>query len=104
MAADGTQFSWRWNGATISQNLGVIREMSGETKKQLVQEVAELKRAEGTLRDSEEMHRSIIETASEGYIETDAEARLIEVNDSFCAMLGYQRQELLGKSFFSLSG
>ncbi len=28
MAAEGMQFSWRWNGGTISLNLGVIWEMS----------------------------------------------------------------------------
>ena len=27
-AAEGMQFSWRWNGGTISPNLGVIWEMS----------------------------------------------------------------------------
>ncbi len=30
MAAEGMQFSWRWNGGTISPNLGVIWEMSVE--------------------------------------------------------------------------
>ncbi len=28
MAAEGMQFPWRWNGGTISLNLGVIWEMS----------------------------------------------------------------------------
>jgi hypothetical protein len=28
MAAEGMQFSWRWNGDTISMNLEVIWEMS----------------------------------------------------------------------------
>ena len=28
MIAEGMQFSWRWNGGTISLNLGVIWEMS----------------------------------------------------------------------------
>ncbi len=28
MAAEGMQFSWWWNGGTISPNLGVIWEMS----------------------------------------------------------------------------
>ena len=27
-AAEGMQFPWRWNGGTISPNLGVIWEMS----------------------------------------------------------------------------
>ncbi len=31
MAAEGMQFSWRWNGVTISLNLGVIWGMSVPT-------------------------------------------------------------------------
>jgi hypothetical protein len=31
MAAEGMQFSWRWNGGTISLNLGVMWEMSAST-------------------------------------------------------------------------
>ncbi len=31
MAAEGMQFSWRWNGGTNSLNLGVIWEMSDKT-------------------------------------------------------------------------
>ncbi len=30
MAAEGMQFSWRWNGGKIFLNLRVIWEMSGE--------------------------------------------------------------------------
>ena len=31
MAAEGMEFSWRWNGVTISLDLGVIWEMSVST-------------------------------------------------------------------------
>ena len=30
MAAEGMEFSWRWNGGAIFLNLGVIWEMSGK--------------------------------------------------------------------------
>jgi hypothetical protein len=30
IAAEGMQFSWRWNGGTIPLNLGVIWEMSAK--------------------------------------------------------------------------
>ena len=39
MAAEGMQFSWRWNDGTMSPNLGVIWEMSG---KQAAHEIAEV--------------------------------------------------------------
>ncbi len=34
MAAEGMPLPWRWNGSTISLNLGVIWEMSGEAEKE----------------------------------------------------------------------
>ncbi len=34
MAAEGMQFPWRWNGGTISLNLGVIWEMSAQCRPQ----------------------------------------------------------------------
>ena len=33
IAAEGMQFSWRWNGGTIPLNLGVIWEMSDKLSK-----------------------------------------------------------------------
>ncbi len=38
MASEGMQFSWRWNGGTISLNLGVIWEMSVDAVQQRLDE------------------------------------------------------------------
>ncbi|MEI6494036.1 MAG: PAS domain S-box protein, partial [Verrucomicrobiota bacterium] len=42
-----------------------------------------------------ERHRDIIQTATEGYCLADMHGRIQEVNEAFCAMLGYTEQELL---------
>ncbi|MEE8636725.1 MAG: PAS domain S-box protein, partial [Dehalococcoidia bacterium] len=43
-------------------------------------------------------HQAILETALDGFLIADLEARLLEVNDSYCKMVGYTREELLTKS------
>jgi PAS domain S-box-containing protein len=50
---------------------------------------------ERKLQDSEERHRTIIETAMDGFRLVDLEGNLHEVNDTYCQMIGYSRQELL---------
>ncbi len=44
---------------------------------------------------SEEKHLSILLTAIDGFWFTDAEGHLLEVNETYCHMSGYSKQELL---------
>ena len=57
--------------------------------------ITDRKRAEEALRASEERHRTIIETAMDGFWQVDTEGRLLEVNETYCRMSGYSMQELL---------
>jgi PAS domain S-box-containing protein len=52
-------------------------------------------RAERAIQKSEERHRSIIQTAMDGYWLTNLRGYLQEVNDSYCRMSGYSMDELL---------
>src|SRR5262249_49753565 len=63
----------------------------------LVQDVTEQKRAERALRDSEERFRRIVEIAVEGIWIIDATAKTTFVNDRIAAILGYSRDEMLGR-------
>lgn len=51
--------------------------------------ITPLKEAQEQLVKSEEKYRSLIEQASDGIAITDAEGRFLEVNESFCKLLGY---------------
>ncbi len=61
----------------------------------VTRDITERKRAEEALRASEERHRTILQTALDGFWITDMQGRLLEVNESYCRMSGYTTQELL---------
>jgi PAS domain S-box-containing protein len=52
-------------------------------------------RHEKDLIASEELHRTILQTAMDGIWRMDMQGLLIEVNDAYCRMSGYSREELL---------
>jgi len=52
------------------------------------------------LRESEAKYRRILETTSEGYWLLNSENKIMEVNKSFCKMLGCNQDEMLGKTPF----
>jgi diguanylate cyclase (GGDEF)-like protein/PAS domain S-box-containing protein len=51
--------------------------------------------ASEALRQSEERHRTILQTAQDGFWLADARGQLLEVNQTYCRMSGYSEQELL---------
>ncbi|MBE0625571.1 MAG: PAS domain S-box protein [Burkholderiales bacterium] len=55
----------------------------------------ERRRASQELRESEERHRTILQTAMDGFWLADTQGRLLDVNEAYCRMSGYGRQELL---------
>jgi PAS domain S-box-containing protein len=64
----------------------------------LEEEIIERKRAEEALRKSGVWHRTILRTAMDGIWLVDLQGRLLEVNDAYCRMSGYNEQELLTMS------
>jgi PAS domain S-box-containing protein len=59
-------------------------------------DVTERIRIEDALRESEEKYRTIIANMEEGYYEVDLAGNLTFFNDSFCKMVRYPREELMG--------
>ena len=61
-------------------------------------DITERKLAEEKVRKSEEKFRRIVETAGEGFILMDENMAIVDVNDTYCRLLGYTREEVLGKT------
>lgn len=58
-------------------------------------DITERKEAERRMLESRELHRSIIQTAMDGFWIVDTLGRLIEVNEAYCRMSGFTERELL---------
>src|SRR5882757_3752407 len=56
------------------------------------------KQAEEALRESEERFRGTFENAAVGIVHNDPAGRFLRVNEKFCAIVGYSREELLQKT------
>jgi two-component system sensor histidine kinase/response regulator len=65
----------------------------------IIQDISERKHAEAALRESEERFRGTFENAAVGIGHLSSEGRWIRVNQRLCAITGYTREELLGRTF-----
>ena len=65
-------------------------------------DITRRKLAEEALRKSEEKYRNVVETALEAVWFLDGEFKTTEVNDVAVQMLGYGREELIGRPFIDL--
>ncbi|MFA6289919.1 MAG: response regulator [Opitutaceae bacterium] len=69
----------------------------------LQQDIAERKRAEENLRESEERFRGTFEQAAVGIAHVDVDGKFLRVNDKLCEITGYPREELLKLTFTDLT-
>lgn len=65
-------------------------------------DITERKRGQEALRLSEGRFGAIAEQTTVGVVQTTLEGRISFVNRSYCAMLGYDEKELLGRDLISL--
>lgn len=55
--------------------------------------------AEQKIKESELKYRTILESMKEGYFELDLKGNYTYVNKSYCDIIGYNREELMGQNF-----
>lgn len=91
----------RW----VQDQTSVVRDELGNKiyNQGLLVDITRSKLAEEKLRKSEEKFRRIVETAGEGFILMDENFKIIEVNEAYCKMLGFSREEIMGKTPFDLA-
>jgi PAS domain S-box-containing protein len=65
----------------------------------VAKDITESKQMEEALRESEEKHRTLIETAQDGICSVDLKGSFLFANERFCLMMGYPKDELLGKNW-----
>ncbi len=81
---DGTQ-------VPIEVTSAYTKYLGGTANVVYIRDITERKQAEAK-------HQAIIKTAVDGFWITDLAGRLLEVNDSYCEMVGYTHEELLEMS------
>jgi PAS domain S-box-containing protein len=65
----------------------------------LARDVSERQAAQARLVESEQRFRSLFEQAPVAYQSLDIEGRFLDANPALCELLGYTREELLGRGF-----
>ena len=91
----------RW----VEDQTSVVRDDKGNKifNQGLLVDITSRKLAEDAVRKSEEKFRRIVETAGEGFILMDERFKIIDVNDAYCNLLGYAREEIIGKTPIDLA-
>jgi len=65
-------------------------------------DITDHKLAEKNLKRNETRYHSIIQNSLEGFWIVDLKGQFIDINDSYCKMIGYTREELLKMSIFDV--
>src|SRR5205823_10803906 len=91
--SDGVYRWFKTRGTPIRDSEGGIFKWFGTCT-----DITDLRQTEEALRASEERFRGTFENAAVGIAHRDATGRFLRVNEKFCAIVGYSREELLQKN------
>ena len=83
----------------LTQNYNAMVAHLQATMGRLHTEIAERKRAEASLRASEQRYRSLFEQSNDAVFIVDLEGNQLDVNQRAVDMLGYSREALIGMNF-----
>ena len=94
---DGTPILVRIRGRFVRNGAGQVTRLEG-----FLEDISATARGRRDLEASEKRFHSLVESLQEGVWEVDQDTRYTYVSPSFCTMLGYSRDELLGLTPFQL--
>ncbi len=96
-----TKHGWRWlawaDKAVLDERNDVIAIVG------VGRDITDKKQADEALRAAEKRYRTLVETAQEGIGIVDTKENLVFINQAFAYLLGYKRDELLGKNLQEIS-
>ena len=85
----------------IYEMVSVIAEdLTPKTLRGFMIDITERKKVESDKREAEERYRTLIEHSYDIIIETNVNGTFLYINPTFCDVLGYEPDELLGRSIF----
>ncbi len=97
---------WTWlrkDGSNLAVSVAVTSIRNGGVDVSgylcIAEDVTDRRAAETKLRESELRFRGLFENTPVAYLSLDITGRYIDVNQQLCDMLGYSRNELIGRSF-----
>ena len=90
---DGSQFWGRINFALVRDKQGQPQYIVG-----MIEDINEEKKSQQTLAESEARFRAMFENSAVGMGLMSLDRVVVDANPAICAMLGYERDELIGQS------
>ena len=98
----GKKVQWEWHDLKTGRTYDIFdAPLVGPDgtlcKLQIIRDISGRKRAEKALRQSEKRYRLLVETMNEGMGVQNEYGKWIYVNDRFSGMLGYSRDEMIGR-------
>lgn len=97
---EGTPHRWESYFAETNQTLSMTSAAFGEYFFSSGLDITERRQAEQTLQESEERYRSLVEMTFDGVWEVDTQGRYTYASPRMSTMLGYQPDEVLGRTPF----
>jgi PAS domain S-box-containing protein len=98
----GKTIHWEWHSSRTGGTYDLIDTPllgpdGGLCKLQIIRDMSGRKRAEQALRQSEKRYRMLVETMNDGLGVQNEHGTWVYVNDRLCEMLGYSRDEMIGR-------
>ncbi|MFA4876410.1 MAG: PAS domain S-box protein [Methanoregula sp.] len=92
VSKNGTRKTLLWNTRGLPDSKGVIGNFIA-----IGVDISDREKVEQVSKEYAEWYSTLLRTTRDGYNLVDATGRLVEVNDNYCRMTGFTREELLGR-------